>query len=109
VIALLSTSNARWLCTKSRKFIGAFKNRVTLKALANVSPGFALKPWVQKCSGRLFATLKGLRGFAVLQGCQSTTLGWNWRTLSALFMPDKSSQEWALIRLFMPSLARFQR
>jgi hypothetical protein len=26
----------------------ACKNRVTLKALANVSPGFALKPWVQK-------------------------------------------------------------
>ena len=24
-------------------------NGVTLKALANVSPGFALKPWVQKC------------------------------------------------------------
>lgn len=45
--------------------MGARKNRVTLKALANVSPGFALKPWVQKCSGRLFATLKGLRGFAV--------------------------------------------
>jgi hypothetical protein len=50
------------LCTKSRSFKGASKNRVTLKALANVSPGwvptggsprgvgvFALKPWVQKC------------------------------------------------------------
>ena len=48
---------------------------VTLKALANVSPGrgphagsprgvevFALKPWVQKSSSGLFATLKGLRG-----------------------------------------------
>ena len=40
--------------------MGVFKNRVTLKALANFSPGFALKPWVQKCPGRLFATLKGV-------------------------------------------------
>jgi hypothetical protein len=39
--------------------------RVTLKALANSSPGFALKPWVQKCPRRSCATLKGLRGFAV--------------------------------------------
>jgi hypothetical protein len=45
--------------------MGASKNRVTLKALANVSPGFALKPWVQKFTRRLFANLKGLRGFAV--------------------------------------------
>jgi len=45
--------------------MGPSENRVTLKALANVSPGFALKPWVQKCPRRLFATLKGLRGFAV--------------------------------------------
>jgi hypothetical protein len=52
-------------CTKSRKFMGACKNRVTLKALANISPGFALKPWVQKYPGRLFATLTGLRGSAV--------------------------------------------
>ncbi len=36
-------------------------SRVTLKALANVSPGFALKPWVQKRPSRLVATLKGLR------------------------------------------------
>jgi len=39
--------------------------RITLKALANFSPGFVLKPWVQKCKKKLFATLKGLRGFAV--------------------------------------------
>src|SRR5258705_13990049 len=55
--------------------------------------------------GRLFATLKGLRGFAVnnagatpselrlremgcfSQGCQSATLGWNWRTPSAYSSP----------------------
>ena len=45
--------------------MGAFRIRVTLKALANVSPGLALKPWVQKCETRLFATLKGLRGLLV--------------------------------------------
>ena len=135
-------------CTKSRKFMGAFKNRVTLKALANVSPGrgpragsphgvgvFALKPWVQKRPRRLFATLKGLRGFAVSkrrrnsfrvapsrndafsQGCQNATPGWNWRTLSALFIfwagisqrfqrysfSDKSSQKWVAFRLFVQS------
>src|SRR5258705_9113346 len=45
--------------------MGACQNRVTLKALANSSPGFALKPWVQKCPGSLLATLKELRGFAV--------------------------------------------
>jgi hypothetical protein len=28
-------------------FLGVCNNRLTLKALANVSPGFALKPWVQ--------------------------------------------------------------
>ena len=39
------------LFTKVEKFMGACKNRVTLKALANVSPGFALKPWAQKCPG----------------------------------------------------------
>jgi len=26
------------------------------------------------------------------QGCQSATLGWNWRTLSALFTPDNNLQ-----------------
>jgi len=43
----------------------ASKDRVTLKALASFSPGFALKPWVQKCPRRLPATLEGLRGFWV--------------------------------------------
>jgi hypothetical protein len=100
--------------------MGASKNRVTLKALANFSPGFALKPWVQKCK-RLFATLKGLRGFVVTnaaqlfqscafekcaglsQGCQSATLGWNWRTLSALFIFCKSSQKWVAFQLIVQS------
>jgi hypothetical protein len=50
---------------KKSKILGASKNGLTLKALANVSPGFALKPWVQKCLRRFFATLKGLRGFVV--------------------------------------------
>jgi len=44
---------------------GCFKNRVTLKAFANVSPGFALKPWVENYEKKLFATLNGLRGFKV--------------------------------------------
>ena len=104
---------------KKSKIQRVCKNRVTLKALANVSPGFALKPWVQKCPVRFFVTLKGLRGFAVTdakaqllqscafekldacsQGCQSATLGWNWRTLSALFIADKSSQERAIDSTF---------
>jgi hypothetical protein len=33
----------------------------TLKALANFSPGFALKPWVTNASNGLVATLKELR------------------------------------------------
>jgi hypothetical protein len=36
---------------------------LTLKALANFSPGFALKPWVQEWSFVLVATLKELRRF----------------------------------------------
>jgi len=34
---------------------------ITLKAFANASPGFALKPWVQERLFRLVATLKALR------------------------------------------------
>jgi len=33
---------------ESRELMGACKNLVTLKALANSRPGFALKPWLQK-------------------------------------------------------------
>src|SRR5687768_17579226 len=33
-------------------------NRITLKAFANVSPGFALKPWVRKCSGNFSFAFK---------------------------------------------------
>src|SRR6267142_2500347 len=39
----------------------SFYSKITLKALANYSPGFALKPWVQKCRKRFVATLKELR------------------------------------------------
>jgi hypothetical protein len=46
------------------------QNRVTLKALANVSPGFALKPWVQKCPRKLLVTLKAV---ARLRGQQTPT------------------------------------
>jgi hypothetical protein len=61
----------------------------------------------------LFATLKGLRGQqtpaqllqscafekwdAFSQGCQNATLGWNWRTLSALFF------EWVIDSTFVQS------
>jgi hypothetical protein len=71
------------------------KNGVTLKALANVSPGFALKPWVQKMPDEIVRNPEGvarlrltnagatpselllreIRAFS--QGCQSATLGWN--------------------------------
>jgi hypothetical protein len=44
--------------------------RVTLKALANFSPGFALKPWVRLRSSLLVPTLKGLRGSAVVDHTQ---------------------------------------
>jgi hypothetical protein len=90
--------------------VGQFQPRVCFETLG------------AKMSRRLFATLQGLRGFAVnkrqrnsfrvapsgnggafSQGCQSTTLGWNWRTLSALFISDESSQEWGSIRLFLQS------
>ena len=84
----------------------------TLKALANSSPGFVLKPWVQKCRKRCFATLKELRllcgwrtATQLLQSCvfgtfdmrvprvaKSATLGWNLRTLSALFINGNYSQ-----------------
>jgi hypothetical protein len=51
-----------WLHTNSRKLSMRPRNRVTLQALANVNPGFALNPGFKKCENRLFATLKGLRG-----------------------------------------------
>jgi hypothetical protein len=38
----------------------AVPNRVTLKALANVSPGFALKPWVQKMLWKRFRNRDGI-------------------------------------------------
>jgi hypothetical protein len=65
VIVCASVRWSRAALHKKSKIQGASKKPVTLKALANVSPGFAPKPWVQKCPRRLFATLRGLRGFAV--------------------------------------------
>jgi hypothetical protein len=58
-----STADSSGLHKKSQ-IHGYVENRGTLKALANVSPGFALKPWGSKMPERLFATLKGLRSFA---------------------------------------------
>ena len=83
--------------------MGASKSRVTLKALANVSPGrgphagsprgvevFALKPWDQKCPRQLFATL----------GC-------NWRTLSALLLFGKRSPRWVAFPFSTKALSAF--
>ena len=44
--------------------------KLTLKALANSSPGFALKPWVQNAARDFIATLKELR---LLCGLQTAT------------------------------------
>jgi hypothetical protein len=90
--------------------------------LANVSPGFALKPWVQKCPGRLFASLKGLRGFAVNETPGSTPSELRLREVGCVFpgLPkpnpglelanafsvihsDKSSQGLVSIPLFVQS------
>jgi hypothetical protein len=43
--------------------MGASKNRVTLKALANFSPGFALKPWVQKMPEEIVRNPEGVARF----------------------------------------------
>ena len=113
------------LCTKGRSFKGACKNRVTLKALANVSPGFALKPWVQKCPGRLFATLKGLRGFAVNKRRRNSfrvapsrngmrfprvAKAQPWAGIGERFQrysfQISLSQKWVSIRLFVQSLSK---
>jgi hypothetical protein len=88
---------------KSRRFKDACKNRVTLKALASFSPGFCFETLGAKMPGRFIAELRLREMDAFSQGCQSATLGWNWRTLSALFISDESSQEWVSIRLFVQS------
>jgi hypothetical protein len=49
--------------------MGAYKNGVTLKALANASPGFALKPWVQKCP----RIVRNPEGVAVLRLTKADT------------------------------------
>jgi hypothetical protein len=74
----------------------AILTRLTLKALANFSPGFALKPWETKNAHSFIRNPEGvaidhdqttadptLSGLRLLkrhppaQGCQSSTLGWN--------------------------------
>src|SRR6185436_19744913 len=49
--------------------------RITLKALANSSPGFALKPWVKRPAVDLFATLKKLRRVSVSATFDATLSG----------------------------------
>jgi hypothetical protein len=48
--------------------MGASKNRVTLKALANVSPGFALKPWVSKTREEIVRNPEGVARFCGNKG-----------------------------------------
>ena len=59
---------------------------INAESVGQCQPRVCFETLGQKCPGRLFATLKGLRLQAFSQGCQSATLGWNWRTLSALFV-----------------------
>jgi len=54
-----------WKAMKSvppcgRDRVKTWVRRITLKAFANSSPGFALKPWVKKPAIDFFATLKEL-------------------------------------------------
>jgi hypothetical protein len=59
------------------------RRKLTLKALAKSSPGFALKPWGQDIPFSTAATLKGLRSylphFAIVsqlpQSCEKTKCG----------------------------------
>jgi hypothetical protein len=73
---------------------------VTLKALANSSPGFALKPWeTQSLKGLRTSQsqpLSGLRRVFVDYddpGLLGATLGWNSRTLSALGIDQSERRE----------------
>jgi hypothetical protein len=51
----LASLHSTWhLCTPS------WGISITLKAFANSSPGFALKPWVHECIEKCYATLKEL-------------------------------------------------
>jgi hypothetical protein len=43
-----------------RQVVEQLTNRLTLKALANSSPGFALKPWVQKSFQKTLRNSKGV-------------------------------------------------
>ena len=52
--------------------LSATSQEITLKALANSSPGFALKPWVQKWRKRFFTTLKELRRVLRLRNRDAT-------------------------------------
>ena len=102
ILTCLLKNGFAWLCTKSRKFVSACKHRVTLKALANVSPGFALKPWAQKCTRRLFATLKGLLGLR-LTNTGATPSELRLREVRCVFPRVAKAQPWAGIG------ERFQR
>jgi hypothetical protein len=75
---------------------------LTLKALANFSPGFALKPWVHDLPRKFFATLKELRQALDLRG--DATLSGLRLTNTVLLLPRVArAQPWADIS------ERFQR
>ena len=61
------------LCTQRREFRGGCKNRITLKALANFSPGFALKPWVENALREIVRNPEGvarsINAAQLLQSC----------------------------------------
>jgi len=80
---------------KVEKLIGAFKNRLTLKALAKVSPG-----WGPRNSFRVALSRNGIRFPKV---AKAQPWAGNWRTLSALFISHEFSHEWVSIRLFVQS------
>jgi hypothetical protein len=76
--------------------------KLTLKALANSSPGFALKPWVQNAAIDFIATLKELR---LLCGLRTATQPFQGCVFKKLGMrsPGFQSKPWAGI------CERFQR
>lgn len=74
---------------------------ITLKALANSSPGFALKPWDEMHLFHGSATLKGLRRGSPL-GKQSQLLQSCEKSLEHFLNPGLQ-QPWARVR------QRFQR
>jgi hypothetical protein len=87
---------------KKSKIHGVSPNRVTLKALANVSPGFALG---SKMPREIVRNLKGLRGRAVFKGPTQPRLLSGLRLRDMSFPRVAKAQPWAEIgERFQPYL-----